>query len=231
MPLVHNSADQQLPMKDASRITGKRICVLISGRGSNLQAIHHSCIDGTLKATIALVVSNNPHATGLEFAAQNNIATSGTNQKEYSDKNSFDRKLSDAIDEYDPALIALAGFMRVLSGEFANRYRGRLVNIHPSLQPRHKGRNTHRKALASGDRWHGCSVHYVSPTLDDGPLIARSIVPVLPDDTEDSLSDRVLAKEHLLYPKIISSCLRGDFVCRGEAVQFRGKSLRYPLTF
>ncbi len=217
-------------MKDGKR-NSKCISVLISGRGSNMQAIHQRCLDGAIDATVSHVISNNPQAAGLRYAEQHGITTTVVDHRKYDDKTAFDRALADSIDEHQPSLVALAGFMRVLSAEFTDRYPGRLINIHPSLLPRHRGLNTHRKVLAGGDRWHGCSVHFVSPALDGGPLIARSIVPVLPDDTPDSLSDRVLQKEHMLYSKIISGCLDGDYSCRGHSVFYRDMPLRYPHTF
>jgi len=218
-------------MTDSFQQTDKRVTVLISGRGSNMQAIHQACIDGSIEAIVVNVISNNPDAPGLAYAMQQGIATTVVDDKDFKSRATFDRSLASNIDQYKPDLIALAGFMRVLSAEFTDQYAGRLINIHPSLLPRHRGLNTHQKALTCGDRWHGCSVHFVSPALDGGPLIARSIVPVLPGDSADSLSNRVLEKEHALYPKIISSCLRDDYICKGGSVFYRGKPLRYPLTF
>lgn len=209
----------------------KRLCILISGRGSNMQAIHQGCLSGALDATVASVISNNADAVGLRYAEQQGISTTIVDHRDFCDRLAFDQALAAEIDRCNPALIALAGFMRVLSAEFTNRYLGRLINIHPSLLPRHKGLNTHHKALACGDRWHGCSVHFVSATLDGGPLIARSIVPVLPTDTEESLSARVLTSEHKLYTTIISKCLRGDYVRSGNAVACQGTPLRYPPTY
>ena len=218
-------------MKDGSNATSKRITVLISGRGSNMQSIHQHCLNGSIEATLACVVSNNPQAIGLEYARQHGIATAVVDHREFSDRKAFDSALANTIDQHEPELIALAGFMRVLSSEFTDRYFGRLINIHPSLLPRHRGLNTHQKVIAEGNRWHGCSVHFVSAALDGGPLIARSIVPVLSDDTADTLSIKVLEREHMLYPKIISGCLRGEYICRNGSVFKNGNLLRYPLTF
>lgn len=222
---MHNSS------ANTDKSTDKRISVLISGRGSNMQSIHQACVKGAINATVVNVVSNNPDAAGLTYAEQHGIATTIVDNKHYSDRNSFDQALAKSIDQYKPELVALAGFMRVLSPGFTVHYAGRLINIHPSLLPRHRGLHTHQKALTCGDRWHGCSVHFVSATLDGGPLIARSVVPVLASDTADSLSDRVLKKEHLLYPKVISGCLHGDYICKKGSVFCHGKPLRYPLTF
>jgi len=215
----------------ASANTRKRITVLISGRGSNMQAIHRACVTGSINATIANVVSNNPDAVGLEYAEQNDITTTLINHRDYIDKRAFDEALANSIDQCEPDLVALAGFMRVLSAEFTEHYAGRLLNIHPSLLPQHRGLHTHERALTRGDSWHGCSVHFVSAALDGGPLIARSVVPVLQGDSTDSLSARVLEKEHTLYPTIISGCLRGDYTCENGSVFYHGAPLRYPLTF
>lgn len=209
----------------------KTITVLISGRGSNMQAIHRACVDGRIEAKVTRVVSDNPDAGGLEYAQQHGIATTVVEAGNYADRLAFDNALAAAIDEDMPTLIALAGFMRVLSGGFTDRYQGRLINIHPSLLPRHKGLHTHDRALASGDRWHGCSVHFVSASLDGGPLIARSVVPVLADDSADTLAERVLSKEHRLYPMVIAACLRGEIVCKGNAVLRHGVPLRYPVNY
>ena len=217
-------------MNDLSGNTDKRIAVLISGRGSNMQAIHRACLDGSINATIVNVLSNNPDAAGLEYAEQNDLTTTVVDHRDYTDKAAFDETLVNSIDPYQPDIVALAGFMRVLSAEFTNHYAGQLLNIHPSLLPRHRGLDTHHKALTCGDSWHGCSVHFVSPALDGGPLIARSIVPVLPGDTTERLADRVLKKEHILFPKIISGCLHGDFSCKNGSVIYHGARLRYPLT-
>jgi phosphoribosylglycinamide formyltransferase-1 len=209
----------------------KTITVLISGRGSNMQAIHRACVDDRIHAQVTRVVSDNPDAGGLEYAQQHGIATTVVEADDHPDRQSFDNALAAAIDEDGPTLVALAGFMRVLSAEFTDRYQGRLLNIHPSLLPRHKGLHTHERALSSGDRWHGCSVHFVSATLDGGPLIARSVVPVIAGDSADVLAERVLSKEHRLYPAVIAACLRGEIVCQGNAVLRHGVPLRYPLNY
>jgi phosphoribosylglycinamide formyltransferase-1 len=208
----------------------RRICVLVSGRGSNKQAIHKRCLDGTVPAKIAAVITNNPHAGALEYAAQHCIASAIVNHRDYANKASFELALTAKVNEYQPDLVALAGFMRVLTADFTDQYSGHLINIHPSLLPRYKGLNTHQRALAGGDRWHGCSVHFVSPALDGGPLIARAIVPVLANDTEVTLANRVLQKEHILYPQVIADILNGTITCRDDRVLRRGLALRYPET-
>ena len=208
----------------------RRICVLVSGRGSNMQAIHQRCADGTVPATVAAVITNNPQAGALAYAAEHDIDSAIVNHRDYADKLSFEAALAGKVAEYKPDLVALAGFMRVLTAEFTNQYTGRLINIHPSLLPRYKGLDTHQRALACGERWHGCSVHFVSPALDGGPLIARAIVPVLANDTEETLAKRVLAKEHILYPKVIADILSSHITCRGGVVLRHGTPLRYPET-
>jgi len=195
-----------------------------------MQAIHQSCASGSLPGSVVHVISNNPDAAGLTYARQHGISTDVVDHRLYKTRAAFDQALADTIDQHDPAIIALAGFMRVLSAEFTERYQGRLINIHPSLLPRYRGLNTHQKALANGDSWHGCSVHYVSSTLDGGPLIARSVVPVLTHDTPQSLAARVLEREHKLYPRALSMCLHGDCIQSGEITLYQGAPLRYPFT-
>ena len=206
------------------------IAVLLSGRGTNMQAIHQSCASGKLQGSVTSVISDTPDAAGLTYAEQHQIPTSVVDHRQHHSRADFDRALASVIDQYNPTIIALAGFMRVLSAEFTDHYQGRLINIHPSLLPRHRGLETHQKALASGDRWHGCSVHFVSPKLDGGPLIARSVVPVLSNDTSQTLAQRVLDKEHRLFSAVLSMCLQGDCSQAGDAVFYRGSALRYPLT-
>lgn len=177
----------------------KKIVILISGRGSNMQAI----LAARLPLTVAAVISNEPQAGGLATAQQSGIATRVIEHRAYADRAAFDAALAAAIDACKPDLIVLAGFMRILSDEFVQRYRGRLVNIHPSLLPAFPGLHTHRRALETGIKVHGCTVHFVTPQLDHGPIIAQAAVPVLPDDDEDSLAARVLAQEHRIYPQAL----------------------------
>jgi phosphoribosylglycinamide formyltransferase-1 len=177
----------------------KKIVVLISGRGSNMQAI----LAARLPLTVAAVISNEPRAAGLAAAQQQGIATRVVDHRAYADRAAFDAALAAAIDASSPDLIVLAGFMRILTDDCVNRYRGRLVNIHPSLLPAFPGLHTHRRALEAGVKLHGCTVHFVTPRLDHGPIIIQAAVPVLPEDDEASLAARVLAQEHRIYPQAL----------------------------
>jgi phosphoribosylglycinamide formyltransferase 1 len=179
-----------------------RIVVLISGSGSNLQAL----IDQLDRAhgEIVAVLSNRADAFGLQRAGKAGIDTLLLNHRDYPDRLSFDRALIEALDHYRPDLVVLAGFMRILSAEFVTHYQGRLLNIHPSLLPNHKGLDTHARALAAGDQEHGATVHFVTEELDGGPLIIQSCIPVLADDTPASLAARVQIQEHRLYPLAVN---------------------------
>lgn len=178
----------------------KNIVILISGRGSNMEALIAARDAGGLPVDIAAVISNRPDAKGLETAARAGIATRCLDHKAYAGREAFDAALAECIDGFAPDLVVLAGFMRILSEGFVRRYEGRLVNIHPSLLPSFPGLHTHQRALDEGVRIHGCTVHFVTPALDHGPVIVQAAVPVLDGDTEDSLSARVLAQEHRIYP-------------------------------
>ncbi|MFZ3184443.1 MAG: phosphoribosylglycinamide formyltransferase [Pseudomonas sp.] len=177
-----------------------KVVVLISGSGSNLQALIDNIAAGENPANIAAVISNRADAYGLQRAQNAGIATQVLNHKAFSDRESFDRALIEAIDGFDPQLVVLAGFMRILSGDFVRHYQGRLLNIHPSLLPKYKGLHTHQRALADGEREHGCSVHFVTEELDGGPLVVQAVVPIIPGDTPDDLAQRVHAQEHRIYP-------------------------------
>lgn len=177
----------------------KRIVILISGRGSNMQAI----LEAKLPVEIAAVISNKPEAKGLEIAARHGIATAVVNHRAHESRAHFDAALAEKIDSYQPDLVVLAGFMRILTEGFVNRYQGRLINIHPALLPAFPGLDTHEKALQEGVRIHGCTVHFVTPTVDHGPIVSQAAVPVLPGDTPDTLAARVLEQEHLIYPEAI----------------------------
>jgi phosphoribosylglycinamide formyltransferase-1 len=175
----------------------KTIVILISGRGSNMEAL----LDARLPARVAAVISNDPRAGGLASARARGIATAVVDHRAFPDRDGFEAALAAEIDRHQPDLIALAGFMRILAGPFIGRYRGRLMNIHPSLLPLFPGLDTHRRALAAGVRVHGCTVHFVTPEVDAGPIIVQAAVPVLPGDTEEALAARVLAQEHRIYPQ------------------------------
>jgi phosphoribosylglycinamide formyltransferase-1 len=178
----------------------KKIVILISGRGSNMQAI----LEARLPLTVAAVISNDAAAGGLATAKEHGVATQVVDHRAFSDRIAFDRALAAAIDTYSPDLVVLAGFMRILTAEFVEHYRGRILNIHPSLLPSFTGLHTHRRALAAGVKLHGCSVHFVTPELDHGPIVVQAAVPVLEDDSEDTLAARVLEQEHRLYPQAVA---------------------------
>jgi phosphoribosylglycinamide formyltransferase-1 len=181
----------------------KSIVILISGRGSNMASLIDAVADGSLPVRVAAVLSNRPDARGLEIATSRGIPTRVVEHTRYSGREAFDAALAEAIDAYAPDIVVLAGFMRILSDGFVTRYAGRLINIHPSLLPAFPGLSTHRRALDEGVRIHGCTVHFVTPTLDHGPIIAQAVVPVLDGDDEESLAARVLEMEHRLYPLAI----------------------------
>jgi len=178
----------------------KSILILISGRGSNMESIVRASIPGV---RIAAVVSSNPAAGGLSFASERGIATAVVDHRGYASRDTYDAALSEVIDKHTPDLVVLAGFMRVLTESFVLHYDGRLLNIHPSLLPAFPGLYTHRRALEAGVRVHGATVHFVTPSLDCGPVVVQAVVPVLPDDDESTLAARVLAQEHLIYPQAV----------------------------
>jgi len=177
----------------------KRLVILISGRGSNMEVL----LKAGLPATIAAVISNDPAAKGLGTARAHGISAAAVPHRDYPDRGAFDAALMRAIDAHRPDLVVLAGFMRILTAEFVAHYAGRLLNIHPSLLPAFPGLHTHRQALAAGVKLHGCTVHFVTPQLDHGPVVIQAAVPVLPDDDEDRLAARVLAQEHRIYPQSV----------------------------
>jgi phosphoribosylglycinamide formyltransferase-1 len=177
----------------------KRIVILISGRGSNMEAI----LAAGLPARVAAVISNDPAARGLAAAAARGVPSAALDHRRYAERAAFDAALAAEIDRHRPDLVALAGFMRILSAGFVERYRGRLINIHPSLLPAFPGLHTHRRALEAGVRVHGCTVHFVTPALDHGPIVIQAAVPVRADDDEASLAARVLAQEHRIYPQAL----------------------------
>lgn len=177
----------------------KSLVILISGRGSNMQAL----IEARLPVKIAAVISSNPEAGGLEIARMHSIETRVVDQMAYPDRVTFDTALAERIDSFQPDLVALAGFMRILGDKFIEHYHGRLMNIHPSLLPAFPGLDTHTRALKAGVKIHGCTVHFVTSQVDHGPIITQAAVPVLPDDTSKTLSARVLQQEHQIYPEAI----------------------------
>jgi phosphoribosylglycinamide formyltransferase-1 len=187
----------------------KRIVILISGRGSNMEAIVERCAAEAWNAQIVAVISNRPAAAGLTYAAAKGIATAVIDHKLHITREAFDAELAAVIDAHHPDLVVLAGFMRVLTDAFVRRYEGRMFNIHPSLLPAFPGLHTHRRALEAGCKVAGATVHFVTPTLDFGPIVAQATVPVLPDDDEHSLSARVLAREHVMYPLAVRWFVEG----------------------
>lgn len=178
----------------------KRIVVLISGSGSNLQAIIDAVNADRINGKIEMVISNKADAYGLERARQASIPGCVIRHTDYSDRDSFDQALIAEIDSHAPDLVILAGFMRIFTPEFVNRYSDRMLNIHPSLLPKYKGLNTHQRAIDDGEARHGCTVHFVTEELDGGPLAVQATVDILPDDTADSLQQRVHTQEHNIYP-------------------------------
>jgi phosphoribosylglycinamide formyltransferase 1 len=196
----------------------KKIVILISGRGSNMEAI----VRAGLPAEIAAVISNRADAPGLKFGAQSRIATEVLDERSFSSRESFEAALAGAIDRYSPDLVALAGFMRVLGGDFVRRYSGRMINIHPSLLPAFPGLHTHRRALQEGVKLHGCTVHFVTPQVDHGPIIIQAAVPVRPGDSEGALAARVLQQEHRIYPLAIRWFVEGRLVVENGLVHVDG---------
>ena len=192
------------------------VVVLISGRGSNMQALLEAGIP------VSAVISNIAGAAGLAVAARRSVATGVVEHRRFATREAFDAALAAEIDRHAPRLVALAGFLRVLTPAFVAHYAGRLVNIHPSLLPEFPGLDTHRRALAAGAKRHGCTVHFVTAELDHGPIIAQASVPVLPGDTPATLAARVLQQEHQLYPRAIRWFLDGELVIEGNTVRVKG---------
>ncbi|MEC9249444.1 MAG: phosphoribosylglycinamide formyltransferase [Pseudomonadota bacterium] len=198
-----------------------KIAVLISGRGSNMQAIVEAAAAEDYPAEIALVVSNNPDAAGLAWAAERGIETEVLNHREFETREAFEKALDTLIRLYGARIVCLAGFMRILTPYFTEKWRDLLINIHPSLLPSFKGLHTHERALEAGVRIHGCTVHYVRPEMDDGPIIGQAAVPVLHGDTPDALAARVLEAEHQLYPQCIALACSGKARVAGERVRLQ----------
>jgi len=200
----------------------KRITVLISGRGSNLAALLDAMRDGALGGTITRVIANVPDAPGLDVARTHGVAATLLDNRDFATREAFDAALADVIDAERPDLVVLAGFMRVLGAPFVRRFADRLLNVHPSLLPLYPGLHTHRRALADGARIHGCTVHFVTPEVDVGPIIAQGAVPVQDDDDEASLAARVLAQEHVLLPAAVRWFCEGRLVIAGRRVRVNG---------
>lgn len=201
------------------------LVVLISGNGSNLQAIIDAIREQGLQAEVRAVISNNPDAYGLTRARDANIAAEALDHRSFPSRDAYDRELQLLIDRYQPDLVVLAGFMRILTEDFVNHYHGRMLNIHPSLLPKYQGLNTHERVLEAGDNVHGVSVHFVTPELDGGPVILQVEVPVHPGDSADDLAQRVHQQEHIIYPLVIRWFADKRVVLEGETVQLDGKPM------
>ena len=201
----------------------KKIVILISGRGSNMEALITARAAGALPVTIAAVISNRPDAAGLATATAAGIAVRCLDHKAFAERDAFDAALAECIDGFAPDLVVLAGFMRILGDGFVRHYAGRLMNIHPSLLPAFPGLHTHRRALAEGVRIHGCTVHFVTPTLDHGPIIIQAAVPVLDGDDEATLAARVLLQEHRIYPQAVRWFAEGRLRLEHGRVRLAGE--------
>jgi phosphoribosylglycinamide formyltransferase-1 len=208
-----------------------RIAVLVSGRGSNLDAILRACAAGTLPAQVVQVISNRPGAGGLTLAAAAGVPAAVVDHRQFADRAAFEDALDAQLATVPCDLLVLAGFMRVLTAGFVARHSGRLINIHPSLLPAFPGLDTHARALAAGVTEHGASVHFVTAAVDGGPLIAQIRVPVRASDTPDTLAARVLAAEHRLYPMVLGWYAQGRLALAGERVELDGLPLAAPVQF
>lgn len=202
-----------------------KLAVLISGRGSNLQALIDACAEDGFPAEIVLVLSNKADAYGLERAENAGIPTTVLNHKDFDDRESFDAAMSAKIEEAEAELVCLAGFMRLLSDSFVRQWRDRLINIHPSLLPAYKGLHVHERVVEDGARFSGCTVHFVRPAMDEGPIIAQAVVPVLQDDTPDDLAARILEQEHVIYPQAVRAISEGRVRVSAERVLIEGSNL------
>jgi phosphoribosylglycinamide formyltransferase 1 len=193
----------------------KNLVILISGRGSNMEAIVRACAHEAWPAKIAAVIANRPDAAGLAFAASHGIATAVVDHRQFPDRAAFDAALAQTVDGYQPDLVILAGFMRVLTESFVDHYAGRMLNIHPSLLPSFPGLKTHQQALDAGCRVHGATVHFVTSKLDHGPIVAQAVVPVRAGDDAGALATRVLGTEHVIYPRAVRWFVEGRLALDG----------------
>lgn len=195
------------------------VVILISGRGSNMQAIVNAKIAG---ADIKAVISNRPDAAGLKWAKEQGLTVDSLNHQDFPDRASFDQALMEKIDAYRPDLVVLAGFMRILTPEFCRHYEGRMMNIHPSLLPSFPGLHTHEQAIAAGCKIAGCTVHFVTEELDHGPIISQAAVPILPYDTAEDVANRVLRCEHQIYPQAVADFVSGSLqLIQGQSINMR----------
>ena len=208
-----------------------RLAILISGSGTNLQAFIDAVSDGSLAVEIAVVVSNRPDAFGLSRARDANIATECVRHEDYADRAAFDQALANTLSRYEPDLLILAGFMRILTSAFVKRFEGKILNIHPALLPKYPGLNTHQRVIEAGEQWHGSTVHFVTEELDAGPRVLQGRVPVLGDDTESLLSARVQAVEHKIYPQAAALFANGRLEFRAGDSWLDGSRLEEPVLF
>ncbi len=199
-----------------------RIVVLISGSGTNLQAIIDACKTDGFPGKVVGVISNIPKAYGLTRAQDANIETSTLSHKDFDSREAYDQSLITVIDQYKPDVIVLAGFMRILTPAFVQHFQGKLLNIHPSLLPKYQGLNTHQRAIDAGDTEHGVSVHYVTEELDGGPVILQAKVPIFDGDTAEDLASRIHEQEHRIYPLVVKWCCLKRVVMQGEKALFDG---------
>ncbi|MEJ1966624.1 MAG: phosphoribosylglycinamide formyltransferase [Gammaproteobacteria bacterium] len=206
-----------------------RLAILISGRGSNMEAVARACRDERINAAVSVVISDRDGAGGLAVARELGIATAVVAWKSFADRAAFERALGDEIEAHRAEIIVLAGFMRVLSPEFANRYAGRLINIHPALLPKYRGLHTHTRVLEAGDAEHGASVHFATAELDGGPVVLQSRIAVRPAEKENDLAARVLATEHVILPKVIGWLAEGRLAWRDGKGWLDAQPLETPL--
>jgi phosphoribosylglycinamide formyltransferase-1 len=207
------------------------IVVLVSGNGSNLQAVIDAVVGEALPVELRAVISNEPLAYGLDRAKRANIPTQVVSHKDFPDRESFDQALQQVIDHYQPKLVVLAGFMRILTESFVRHYEGRMINIHPSLLPKYRGLNTHGRALQNGEKQHGATVHFVTHELDGGPAIIQAVVPVLSNDTTESLAARVLEQEHKIFPLAIRWFAEGRLKLSSNRTMLDGNVLLSPYQY
>jgi phosphoribosylglycinamide formyltransferase-1 len=205
------------------------LVVLVSGRGSNLRAIDSAISAGTLPARIGAVLSDRSEAPALTWASARGLATRALSPRDFADRVAYDAALGEAIAGFTPALVVMAGFMRILGAPLVERFAGRMLNIHPSLLPKYRGLHTHRRVLEAGDSEHGASVHFVTSELDGGPVVLQARVPVLPGEDEVSLAGRVLTQEHRIYPLAIRWFVQGRLELSNGVAWFDGRPLDSPL--
>jgi phosphoribosylglycinamide formyltransferase 1 len=206
-----------------------KLAILISGRGSNMEAVAKACRDGRIAASVAVVIADHADAGGLAVARELGIETAVVSRKSFPDRAAFERGVIEQIEAHRAEIIVLAGFMRVLSPEFTSRYEGRLLNIHPALLPQHKGLHTHARVLEAGDREHGASVHFATAELDGGPVVLQSRIAVRPAEMENDLGARVLRTEHVILPKVIGWLAEGRLTWRDGKGWLDGRPLDVPV--